>query len=255
MTRRAQRLLDVRRRLEAAHGPHPWRPRWGRAIDVLVRLMLAQNTTSRNADRGFRALKRDLPTWERVRAAAPGEIERRIGVCGLGQQRARRLREVLEIVRRDRGRLSLAFLNRLPAGEAETYLTNLPGVGPHTAACTLLFAFGTPVLPIDKGILRVARRLGLVPRKTGQTNARRLLERATAGEPAARYPLHVLLFRHAKEVCQDEPRCGQCVLEHMCPKRIAGTRRPRPAARPGDGIGHGRRGGHAGDVVDRPRAA
>ena len=42
-------------------------------------------------------------------------------------------------------------------------LLALPGVGPKTAACVLLFSLDRPYFPVDTHVHRVAIRLGLVP--------------------------------------------------------------------------------------------
>ena len=59
--------------------------------------------------------------------------------------------------------------------EAQAYLTGLPGVGPKTAACVLLFSLERPVMPVDTHVHRVARRLGVIGAKVTRR----------AGAPAA----------------------------------------------------------------------
>jgi A/G-specific adenine glycosylase len=77
-------------------------------------------------------------------------------------------------------------------------LTELPGVGPYTAAALANFAFGRPVLPVD-------------------TNVRRVLDRTGAEfGPAAAQALMDL----GATVCLARiPRCGVCPLAHGCPSR------------------------------------
>jgi len=52
-------------------------------------------------------------------------------------------------VRRGCLRATLDFLRRWPTGRIQDYLLGLPGVGPKTAACVLLFALRKPVFPVD----------------------------------------------------------------------------------------------------------
>ena len=54
------------------------------------------------------------------------------------------------------------MLDGLSDAEAQAYLTGLPGVGPKTAACVLLFSLGRPVMPVDTHVHRVAGRLGIL---------------------------------------------------------------------------------------------
>ena len=42
----------------------------------------------------------------------------------------------------------------------------IPGVGPKTAACVLMFNLNSPVLPVDTHVHRVSRRLGLIGTKS-----------------------------------------------------------------------------------------
>ena len=225
---KARRLADVLRRLESEYGPHEWSPR-GRPLDVLVSVVLSQNTSWTNAKEGFRRLKRDLPTWEKVLAAPVAEVQRPIGVCGLGRMRAFRLQAMLRRIKAERGRLSLAFVGRMPVGEAAAYLSGFHGVGPKTVACTLLFAFGMPVFPVDNGILRVVRRLGVVRAKIKDAEAAAIVERATT--PAMRYPLHVLTYRLAKDACRPKnPKCEDVRAARRLPDRPSGAAKHATAA-------------------------
>jgi endonuclease-3 len=217
------------RRLERQHGRRAFAA-IERPLDVLVRQMLAQNTSWRNAAEGFRRLKRDLPTWQAVLDAEVEQVRRAIGVCGLGAMRARRLQALLGRLVAERGRLSLAFVGRMSVPEARTYLMSFHGIGPKTVDCTLLFAFGMPVFPVDKGIWRLARRLRIVPAKASEPRVATAIERATVNTSGRRYALHVLMYEHAKEICRPKnPKCDACRLLPSCPY---GQRRLRHLAEP-----------------------
>ena len=233
---KAKLAAAVLRRLEAEHGPREWQPR-GRPLDVFVSVILSQNTSWTNAREGFRRLKRDWPTWEKAMAAPVEGVRRSIAVCGLGRMRAGRLQALLRRVKAERGRLSLAFVGRMDVDEAAAYLASFHGVGPKTVACTLLFAFGMPVFPVDNGILRVVRRLGIVRNKARDAEASEVVERATT--PSTRYPLHVLTYRHAKDVCRPKnPHCDECVLLELCP---TGKRRVKHAPPPNEPVARPKR--------------
>ncbi len=77
-------------------------------------------------------------------------------------------------------------------------LTELPGVGPYTAAAVGNFAFGRNVLPVDVNIARVQERTG---------------ERFEASCAQA-------LFDLGATVCLARvPRCDECPLAAACPSR------------------------------------
>jgi endonuclease-3 len=103
----------------------------------------------------------------------------------------------------------------METSEARTWLTSLPGVGPKTAACILLFALGKPALPVDTHVHRVAMRLGLIP--TGMTAeiAHAVLEAAVPKR--LHYAFHISLIKHGRRVCRARrPFCSQCPLLKRC---------------------------------------
>ena len=212
--RRLRRILKGLVRMYGA--VKPLRCRRGAGLDTLVEAMLAQNTNMINATRGYRMLRRRFDSWAAVLAAPVGEVQREIAVCGLARMRARRLQALLGTVLEQRGSLSLDFLAKRPVEEAFDYLMSFHGIGPKTAAFTCLFGFGHPLLPVDNGVLRVVRRLGLVRAKARDLEAERVLSPLIgAGD---HHPTHVLTFRHAKERCRvRNPKCGECRLLSLCP--------------------------------------
>jgi len=61
--------------------------------------------------------------------------------------------------------------------ELLSFLLSLKGVGPKTARCVLLFSFGLPFFPIDRHILRVGRRLGLIGERENPEKSMERLEK------------------------------------------------------------------------------
>src|SRR5439155_5519722 len=77
-------------------------------------------------------------------------------------------------------------------------LTELPGVGPYTAAAIRCFAFGEDVLPVDVNVARVLRRTG---NAFGSSAAQALMDLGAT-------------------ICVSRaPRCGVCPLASACPSR------------------------------------
>src|SRR5262249_30292787 len=158
---------------------------------------------------------RAFPAWLQVMRAELRDVQRQIAVCGLARMRARRLQAILRAIHDERGRLELEFLGKLPPEQAYAYLTKFFGIGPKTAACTLLFAFNQPLFPVDKGILRLSKRLRLVSARSREQQLSLLMQRH--GPRGKLYSLHVLMFAHAKRVCRPRnPRCDACRLIETC---------------------------------------
>jgi endonuclease-3 len=221
---RRQRILRVLRGLRAMYGERRW-SREGSGLGVLVEAMLSQNTNMSNAERGYRQLRRQFPTWSKVLVAPVSDVQRCIAICGLARMRARRLQALLARIREQRRALSIEFLRSEETQTAYDWLTQFHGIGPKTAAFTLLFAFGHPILPVDNGVLRVLRRTRLVRAKARDAEAERVLSPLI---PRGRhYAMHVLLFTHAKERCRPKnPKCDDCRILELCP---FGKRRIRHA--------------------------
>jgi endonuclease-3 len=207
-----KRILSLLRR---SYGGRPWR-QWGRGVDLLVETILSQNTSDANSAAGYRRLRRRFRSWNQVADAPAEEVEKCIRISGLSRIKAPRIGRVLRRVREDRGRIELEFLKEYGPAAAYEYLMRFDGVGPKTANCVLLFAFGMPVFPVDRHIHRIALRMELVPAGTSVEEAHDLLGPLIA--PRERYEMHVLMIKHGRERCRARnPQCGRCALLELCP--------------------------------------
>jgi endonuclease-3 len=188
-------------------------------LDELVFTVLSQNTADVNTERSFAALKARFPDWVSARDAEVGEIEAAITLGGLAHTKAPRIKRILEALSATTGEPDLTILDGMGDAVAQAYLTGLPGVGPKTAACVLLFSLGRPVMPVDTHVHRVARRLDIIAAKVTAEQAHPLLtELAGADDAAQIYAVHVGFVRHGRRICHAQrPACGECPLAGMCP--------------------------------------
>jgi endonuclease-3 len=207
-----KRLLEV---LRSSYGDRVWSGDRG-AVAVLVATILSQNTSAANSSAGFRRLRRRFRSWSKLAEAGVAEIAECIRVSGLARTKAPRIRAILRRIRAEHGRITLAPLRRWPLAKARAYLEGFDGVGPKTALCVLLFAFGMPVFPVDTHIHRIARRLGLLEDGVGPAKADEVLTPLIA--PDDRYAMHVLLIAHGRAVCRARrPGCEVCRALPLCP--------------------------------------
>jgi endonuclease III len=189
----------------------------GRADPVgeLVSTIISQHTSDVNRDRACDNLRATFGSWEAVRDAPVATIASAIKSAGLSNVKAPRLKAVLQTVTARQGRLDLSHLATVPLVEAKTELMSLPGVGPKTAACVLLFGFGLPAFPVDTHIFRVTRRLGLLPEALSPDQAHPYLEPLVPQE--SMFAFHILLIHHGRAVCQAQrPKCSDCALLDEC---------------------------------------
>jgi A/G-specific adenine glycosylase len=136
----------------------PWRRTRDPYAILVSEVMLQQTQVERVVPRYLDWLER-WPTAEALAAAATADVIR--SWQGLGYNR--------------RGLNLHRAAQRIAACGWPDDLTELPGVGPYTAAAVQNFAFGRDVLPIDTNVQRVQERL---PARGGVPVAREALRAA-----------------------------------------------------------------------------
>jgi len=209
------RIEEIIRLLKKEYGPRRWKPDRD-PISTLVATVLSQNTSDVNSHRAFDSLVAAFGNWEIVAAADTDEIARSIKAGGLAEIKARRIKLILQEIQCLQGRLDLSFLDELDIAEAKARLRKLPGVGPKTAACVLLFSLGKPALPVDTHVFRVAGRLGLIDSRVSVERAHEILENLVPPEKV--YEFHLHMVEHGRKICKAQrPRCQLCILRGLCP--------------------------------------
>ncbi|HUQ44927.1 MAG TPA: endonuclease III [Candidatus Limnocylindria bacterium] len=225
--------------LAELYGRDRWVRRWDPTSE-LVMTILTQNSADINAEHAFDALRRFYPSdrpaeqhtpgpgwggvglpdgippdWSQIDNAPLEELVEVIRVGGLPNQKAKGIKAALRSLHDARGDYSLEFLGDLPTMEARNWLTSIKGVGVKTASVVLLFSFGTPLMPVDRHVERVARRVGLVPPKaTAEEDHDYFLAML---EPDEMHEAHVNLIRHGRLVCHSrKPAHDRCPLRDRC---------------------------------------
>ncbi|MBI4283189.1 MAG: endonuclease III [Chloroflexi bacterium] len=210
--RHIQRIIAL---LVGEYGEQRWQPDH-KPVATLIQTILSQHTSDINSHRTFHSLGSAFSSWEDIADADIANIAFSIRGGGLGEIKAKRIKQALNEIRLKRGRIELDFLNQLSTEGARDWLKQLPGVGTKTANCVLLFSLGKPALPVDTHIFRVSRRLGLIDNGASVEKAHLVLENLIPAEDA--YTFHVLMIEHGRKVCQAlRPRCPECVLRKLCP--------------------------------------
>lgn len=190
----------------------------GEPLDGLILTLLSQNTNDRNRDKAYESLRASCPLWADAALLGAGKIAVLIRSAGLGDTKAARMTEILEIVHRDFGAYSLAKLKEWEPERVRAYLSDLPGIGPKTVACVMLFDLNIPAFPVDTHVARISRRLGWVPEKWPPEKIQAFLEEIV---PAGRCGGgHLNMIEHGRRVCHArKPECIACVLQGLCDYR------------------------------------
>ena len=214
-----RRLRAIALRLRKVYGAPPA----PRRLPPLDELILAKGDHFRRIFYGvpsigaYADLRARFPTWDDVADAPLPAIARAVHRGGLGPTKAVRIRAILRALRERGIALDEQALSRVRSKALWDLLLSLPGVGPKTAACVLLFSLDRPYFPVDTHVHRVARRLGLVDERAGAVLAQEELQASVP--PGEMYALHMHLIRHGREVCiARRPHCSQCALSSLCPR-------------------------------------
>jgi endonuclease III len=210
------RTVEVARRLADEYPEAVCELDHTNAFELLAATILSAQCTDARVNMVTPALFRRYPTPAHLAHANPAELAEMIRSTGFYQNKTKSLIGMAEGV-----------LERF-AGEVPTDLDDLvtlPGVGRKTGNVVRSVAFGLPGLPVDTHVLRLARRLGL----SVLDNPVKLELELNAFLPRAEWgPFSLRTILHGRRICDAKnPKCGECVLEDICPS----SRLPRRASR------------------------
>jgi endonuclease-3 len=174
------------------------------AFELLVATILSAQSTDARVNLVTPALFARFPDARVLARAKTPELEKLILSTGFFRQKSKSLIGMATALVNDHG-------GEVPA-DMEA-LTELPGVGRKTANVVLGHALGVPGLPVDRHVLRVANRIGLVksddPVKVEAQLCERLPpERWTRASDA--------LILHGRRICKPKPLCKMCNVRPDC---------------------------------------
>lgn len=189
-------------------------------FDVLVSIIVSQNSTDLVTERVMNDLRRAVPVRPReIAAAKPGLLIAKLRPAGLARQKVPRIRE---LARRIVDRFGGDVTQVLDTPDPRATLIALPGVGPKTADVWLSLVAGRDTMPVDTHIARLARRWRLVQKERYEETTAKL---KTLIPPTRRARGHLVLIQFGREVCQARrPRCDVCPVYDLCD---AVAKRPR----------------------------
>lgn len=210
-------LREVYDALLATWGAQHWWP--GRTrFEIIVGAILTQNTAWTNVERAIARLRaRRWLSPEALRNAPDKALAEIIRPAGCFNLKTQRLKAFVDFLFREfDGRLDRMF--RLPTSVLRPRLLSVPGIGPETADCILLYAGRHPVFVIDAYTRRLlARHRWARPGAPYDT----LAARFTAELPRDTKlfnEYHALIVRLGKEHCRARPRCRGCPAERFLPQ-------------------------------------
>jgi endonuclease-3 len=216
-----RKLRDVFAGLYFMNGQDPFR--------CLTLTLLTQNKTAERARWAFYELSRRFGsiTPQTLCEAHPQELLPALQQCGPHRKAGYLVSMARKLMQRWNGDMSWVYDE---PRRARNVLLSLPGVGPKTADCVLLYAAGHEIVPVDTHIERVARRLGFIERGAirrgldvnveeirGSNRSKDLAKEALEHDLVHPGRSHLVLIQHGFEFCHaTAPACFLCPIHREC---------------------------------------
>src|SRR5688572_13448660 len=196
--------------------------------ELLVATILSAQCTDERVNQVTPALFKRYPNARALGRASTDELEPQIKSTGFFRAKSRSLVGMATAVVEQHA-------GEIPRTMAE--LVKLPGVGRKTANVVLGHALGVPGLPVDRHVLRVANRIGIVSSDDPEVVEQQL---CTAMPPTEWTLTSDSLILHGRRICKPRPLCDRCAVREDCDYYRStlgavskkGLVKPRRAAKP-----------------------
>jgi endonuclease-3 len=174
------------------------------AFELLVATILSAQSTDARVNLVTPAVFAKYADARALASARTSELEKLILSTGFFRQKSKSLIGMATMLLEEHG-------GRVPA-DMEA-LTRLPGVGRKTANVVLGHALGMPGLPVDRHVLRVANRIGLVK----SDDPVKVEAQLCSMLPPPRWTrASDALILHGRRICKPKPLCSQCHVRPDC---------------------------------------
>lgn len=220
-SRKALRAPVIVGRLLARYGDDPVELDHTSAFELLVATILAAQSTDKKVNEVTRTLFAKYPGPADYLAVPEEELQSDIYQTGFFRQKTRSLRGVSQA-------LLERFDGEVPLRMAD--LVSLPGVARKTANVVLgewapevHAADPDAGIAVDTHVKRLSRRLGFTRQDDPPKIERDLMKLL----PKAQWPQgSLVVILHGRRICDAQrPRCGECLVEDLCPSsQVAGRR-------------------------------
>ncbi len=172
---------------------------------ILIATVLSSRTRDEQTAKAVEKLFSRAKGIEDIAKMKVEEIEELIKSVGFYRVKARRIKEIAEI------------LSRRKFPETFEELTQLPGVGRKTANIVLAY-LGKPAIAVDTHVHRISNRIGLVKTKTPEKTEEELRKIF----PTELWEkVNYVFVGFGQTVCLPRnPKCSECPIGDVCQKNI-----------------------------------
>lgn len=189
----------------------------GTLFEILVSIVLSQNSSDKNALKAYRNIANALGGRvdpENLLGLDRELLEELVRPAGMWRLRAARLQRIASKILEVGG---VEKILEMGCEDARRILVSIDGIGDKTADVLLVNTRGCPYFPVDTHISRISRRLGIVGLRARYDE----ISRAWASRLDAKDYLeaHMILIHHGRVTCKARrPLCNICPLDNVCPK-------------------------------------
>lgn len=215
---RMQEITDL---LVEEHGT-PTLGNYADPIKEIFYIALSARTTEKLYQNAHKQLWKRFPTLKAIANAPISDLREVVAGAGLGTKRSSQIKAIAAQLLEDFGPRTRSRLRQLSAEDAFAYLCHLPGLGPKSALCVMMYSLGFDVFPVDSHAQRILTRIGLPLLGDKHYHAQQQLP---AYIPKGRSKeLHVALVSHGRAICRSRlPKCASCSLSSICDSSSLGS--------------------------------
>jgi endonuclease-3 len=200
----ARDINEIFDKLDTQHPDADTELHFRTAFELLVATILSAQSTDALVNTVTPALFKRYPDATAMARARTSALEKQIHSTGFFRAKSKALIGMAKaLVERHDGEVPATM-------EA---LVDLPGVGRKTANVVLGHALGIPGLPVDRHVLRVANRIGVVD-SDDPVEVERQLTSVLAPERWTRASDTLIL--HGRRICRPKPLCDTCLVRDDC---------------------------------------
>jgi endonuclease-3 len=178
-------------------------------------MILSQNTNRKNQRTAYNRLKESIGIFPKaINDSNIEDIKDAIRPAGMYNQRSKVIKAVSnEILKKYNGNINPIFNETYVV--AKEKLLEFPGVGPKTADTVIMFTGRHTVIPVDRHIERISKRLGIVAQNADYESIRSTLQEASS--PELYKNVHLSMINFGREICKAlNPKCIECSLNDLC---------------------------------------
>ena len=217
---RRREVASIFDRLDTHH-PNAWTElHFTTAFELLVATILSAQSTDQRVNEVTPGLFKRYPDAATLAKINPETLEPEIRSTGFFRMKSRSVVGMARALVEKHG-------GEVPASMEA--LVELPGVGRKTANVVLGHALGVPGLPVDRHVLRVSNRIGLVH----SDDAVAVEAALCALVPPERWTrASDVMILHGRRICRPTPLCDRCLVRSDCEyyKRLGAKARGRKPA-------------------------